>query len=224
MKLIKPIGVVCLLLWGSLGYSQSKFYLSISKTDVSATGLNLFLGSDFKVFEFKYYDFDFEYQRRILGTINGIAGISVFNAGYSTNVISSSSKTDFKASYVAIPLMARWNPGNKNFFFFDAGVMPFYLLNAHLKENIDRFGSVRTVEGDITQYSNRFFFGFKLQMLIPMNRFYLGVFYMAPFKGQSSIKGLENHWGVNAKESTYLLSNGFSDYWMFGLKVGARIR
>jgi hypothetical protein len=223
MKLLKATGVIILFLLGSRCSAQSKFYLSVSKMAVSPTGTNLLFGTNY-VFKFAYFNFDFEYQRRILGSFSTVAGVSVFNAGYNVKEIGFSSQSHFKATYVAMPLMGRWNPRNRNTFFLDLGLVPFYLLNAHLQESVDQFNTVRTVEGGIAKYSNRLYFGFKFQTLFQVNRYHIGFYFFAPFHGQRSLKGLENHWGLNAQESTYLLSEGLRNYYAIGLKAGMRIR
>jgi hypothetical protein len=223
MKLLKTTVAVIVLLLGNQCYSQSKFYLSASKAAVSGTGINLLFGTNY-AFKLTYFNFEFEYQRRILGSISSVAGISVFNAGYNVKEIGLSSSSDFKATYIAMPLMARWNPRGRNFYFLDLGLVPFYLLNAHLKESVDQFNTIRTVEGDIAKFSNRLYFGYKLQMLFQVNRYHVGFYFFAPFHGQSSLKGLHDHWGLNAQESTYLLSEGFRDFYSIGLKAGVRIR
>jgi hypothetical protein len=223
MRLFKIILLIVFFTQGSSCYAQSKFYLSAGKAAVSGTGTNLLFGTNY-AFKLAYFNFDFEYQRRILGSISTVAGLSVFNAGYNAKEIGFSSQSDFKARYIAMPLMARWSPKNRNSFFVDLGLVPFYLLNAHLKESVDQFNTVRTVEGDIAKYSNRLYYGYKLQMLFQINRYHVGFYFFAPFHGQSSLKGLENHWGLSAQESTYLLSNGFRDFYAMGLKAGVRIR
>ncbi len=48
--------------------------------------------------------------------------------------------------------------------------------------------------------------------------------YLPITKGQQSINGLADHWGLNAQESTFLNSNGYSDFFIGGFKVGCRIR
>jgi hypothetical protein len=223
MKQFKIFLLILFLAQGSSCFAQSKFYLSASRMAVSPTGTNVLFGTNYAL-KFAYFNFDFEYQRRIVGSLSTVAGVSAFNAGYNAKDVGFSSKSDFKATFIALPLMGRWNPGNRNSFFIDLGLVPFYLVNAHLKESVDQFNGVRTVEGDIAKYSNRLYFGYKFQMLFQINRYHVGFYFFAPFHGQNSLKGLERHWGLNAQESTYLLSDGFRDYYVIGLKAGVRIR
>jgi hypothetical protein len=214
------------LLWciGSVVMAQSKIYVAGGLSNVFGTGANLVLGDENYGGKFSYFAFDVEYQKRIIGSFNAVGGISVFTAGYNATDNSFSANSKFDATYIAIPLMARWNVGNLNYVYIDLGPMPYYLVKAHLKESVVRFNQNYTVEGDITQYSNRFYYAFKFQFLVLINRFYFGMYAITPPKGQSTLKDLEGHWGLNAQESTYLLSNGLSDYSILGLKLGVRIK
>ena len=219
------VAVVFVCFFNTRVFAQSKLYISGGISTVFGSGLNIFLGnSSPATTKYNYRAFDLEYEKRLYGSFSLVSGLSYFNAGYKTDDPSFSALSEFVANYAAVPLMARWNAGNKNFFVLDFGIAPFYLVNAHLKETITKFNSPTTVEGDITKYSNRFYFGYKVQMLFLVNRFYIGLFVIAPAQGQTSLRGLNNHWGLNAQQSTYLLSNGFSDFFVSGLKLGVRIK
>lgn len=218
---------VALMLLASLSTKgQSKVYVSAGLSNVFGPGVNILLGQEGSFLKFNHPAFDAEYQMRVIGAFNFTTGVSFFSAGYSTRLESFGSPSKFNATYIGVPLMARWNAGNKNYLYLDFGIVPFYLATAHLRESFDKYGNNDpiVVEGDIGKYSNRFYYAFKFQMLILMNRFYAGIFMMAPSKGQSTLKGLEGHWGLNSQQSTYLLSNGFSDFSMTGLKVGVRVK
>lgn len=205
---------------------QGKIYLAGGMSNVFGSGVNILLGAEGSFFKFNYPAFDGEYQTRMIGSFNFVTGLSVFSSGYKTTDDSFSSASEFSATYVGVPLMARWNAGNKNYLYFDFGMMPLYLARAHLKESFDKFSNNDpiVVEGNITQYSNRFYYAFKFQMLVLVNRFYIGIYLIAPSGGQSTLKGLDDHWGLNSQQSTYLLSNGFSDFSIMGFKAGVRIR
>lgn len=218
---------VALMLVASLSTKgQSKVYVSAGLSNVFGPGINILIGQEGSFFKFNHPALDVEYQTRVIGAFNFATGLSFFSAGYSTKEESFGSPSEFNATYVAIPLMARWNAGNKNYLYFDFGAVPFYLVTAHLRESFDKYGNNDpiVVEGDISKYSNRFYYAFKFQMLVLMNRFYAGIFIIAPSKGQSTLNGLEGHWGLNNQQSTYLLSNGFSGFSMIGLKVGVRVK
>lgn len=187
------------------------------------SGTNVLLGSDFAV-KFNYRTFDIEYERRVVGSFNFMTGASLFNSGYEANDDSFSSTSHFKATYVAVPLLVRWNVANRNMYYLDIGLNPYYLVDANLTESISRFGNRLTVEGDITPYSNRLYYAAKFQMIILLNRFSLGWYFIFPAKGQTTLKNLDGNWGLNSQQSTYLLSNGFSDYQIIGMKAGFRIR
>ncbi len=222
----KLISVYLMLVISMSAAAQSKIYVSGGLSNVFGSGVNIFLGSDSYGIKFNYAAFDAEYQRRVIGSFNFCTGVSLFTAGYETNDDSFSAASQFKATYLAIPLMARWNAGNKNLIYIDGGMMPFYLVSANLKESFDKFGNNNpvVVEGDITKYSNRFFYAFKFQMLVLINRVYTGFYIITPYSGQSTLRGLDGHWGLNSQQSTYLLSNGFSDFTVMGIKLGVRIK
>lgn len=222
-------GSICMvaMLAGSLtAGGQSKIYLGAGVSTVFGSGVNIVLGQEGAIFKFSYPVFDAEYQTRVIGSFNFTTGISVVTAGYNATDDSFSSASKFTATYIGVPLMARWNAGNKNYFYFDFGLMPLYLARAHLKESFDKYSNNDpvVVEGDISRYSNRFYYAFKFQMLALMNRFYAGFYFIEPSRGQSTLHGLDGHWGLNSQQSTYLLSNGFADFSIIGLKVGTRIK
>jgi hypothetical protein len=208
------------------GMCQSKLYVSGGITNISGGGLNVTLGEidEGTFFKFDHHAFDVEYSSRLMGSFSILTGLSFLNAGYDVESRLFGSASALKVSYIALPIMARWNVGNKNIFFLDLGLAPFYLLNAHLEESIIQFNTLRVSEGNITPYSNRFYFGYKFQMCVPINRIILGLFYFAPVGGQTSLKGLDGHWGLNGQQSTYLLSGGYSNFQIYGIKAGVRIR
>jgi hypothetical protein len=206
--------------------AQSKLYISGSITNVSGGGLNVTLGKldEGTFFKFDHAAVDLEYSRRLMGPFSFVTGLSYYNAGYDVASRSFGSASKLKMSYMSVPLMIRWNLGNKNLLFIDIGLQPSYLLNAYLKESIVQFSTTRESEGNITQYSNRFYYAWKFQMLVPIHRFIVGFYYSGLIGHQSSMRNLEGHWGLNAQQSTYLLSDGYSDFSIVGLKAGMRIR
>lgn len=204
--------------------AQSKIYLAGGLSNVFGSGSNLVLGDDDYGGKFNYLSVDLEIQQRIIGSFNMVGGVSLFKAGYDATDNSFSSNSKFDATYISVPLLVRWNVGNLNYLYIDLGPMPYYLAQAHLEESVNRFNQPYSVEGDITQYSHRFYYAFKFQFIIVINRIYIGMYTIKPPKGQPTINGLERHWGLNEQESTYLLSNGLSDYTILGLKLGVRIK
>lgn len=167
---------------------------------------------------------DLEWERKITGSINLLTGLSTFGVGYMSNSSSFGSPSAFSSTYLAVPVLVRWNMGNKNFLYFDFGLQPYYLIKAHLKEHYYKFGEDRIAEGDITSYSNRLFAGAKFQETVAFNRLTLSLFIIFPFKGQTTIKNLADHWALNQQQSTYLESNGYSNFAVFGFKLGVRIK
>jgi hypothetical protein len=222
----KWTGLILMLAISYTACGQSRMYVAGGLSNVFGSGVNIFLGEEGSLFKFNYPTFDAEYQTRVIGSFNFLTGVSLVSAGYETTDDSFSSASAFKATYVGVPLMARWNAGNKNYVYVDVGMLPLYLARAHLKESFDKFANNTpvVVEGNITPYSNRFYYAFKFQMLVLVNRFYVGLYLITPSKGQSTLKGLDGHWGLNSQQSTYLLSNGFSDFSIMGFKGGVRIK
>lgn len=168
---------------------------------------------------------DAEYEKKIIGTISIVTGVSWYGVGYQYDGTGFASNTSsFKANYVAVPLMARWNMGNKNLLYLDFGMISSWMARAHLTENYTRFGFPQKAEGDIAAYSNRLLMGAKFQETILLNRFTLTLYYIVTFKGQNTVKNLPEHWPLNQQQSPYLQSNGYSDYSMLGFRVGFRIK
>jgi hypothetical protein len=212
--------VVC----GFVGLAQSRLYISAGMSDVYGTNLTLGTNGYYAKVKFRYQSADFEYETRFIGNFSIVSGLSWFNAGYKTDGGALGSASYYHANYLAVPLMFRWNVANKNFLLVDLGLQPSYLASAHLRENIFKFGNIYEVEGNITHYTTRFYLGSKFQVMALVNRFHFGLYVFTIFPGQSSLNGLQDHWGLNSRQSNYLLSNGFANIWIFGLKSGVRIR
>ncbi len=209
------------LLFSALsGYTQSRIYL--------AGGLTTSIGGSADTFTATTTtlpSFDLELEKKIVGSMSLLTGASLFGVGYSYDGTGfAANSSSFKANYAAIPLMARWNMFNKNKFYFDFGILTSYLVNARLKETYPKFSVPQTAEGDIAAYSNRLLVSAKFQETFAINRFSISLFFIVTFKGQSTVKNLEDHWPLNRQQSTYLLSNGYSDFTVFGLKLGVRIK
>ena len=76
----------------------------------------------------------------------------------------------------------------------------------------------------ILRLINRLFAGFKVQFGFSISRFTISDFFIYQFKGQETINNLADHWSPNVVQSTYLSSNGYSDFRSFGIKLSYRIR
>lgn len=217
---------IALILSVAAAGQSSKLYLTGGITNVTGGGLNVTLGEldEGTFFKFDHAAVDLEYSKRLMGSFSFVTGLSYYNAGYNVASQSFGSASKLKMSYMSVPLMIRWNLGNKNLMFIDVGMQPSYLLNAYLKESIVQFNTTKTCEGNITPYSNRFYYAWKFQMLVPLHRFIVGFFYSGLIGHQSSMRNLAGHWGLNAQQSTYMLSDGYSDFNIIGLKAGMRIR
>ncbi len=168
---------------------------------------------------------ELDFERKIIGSVSFLTGLTYFGVGYQNESGIFGSASKFDANYLGVPLMMRWSLGNKNFFCLDLGFEPYYMLSANLQESItDSFGTVRTASGEISGYSNRFYLSGRIQETIMFNRFTISLVFMLPFHGQSSIKNLADHWALNQQQSTYLLSNGYADFMLYGVTIGFRLR
>jgi hypothetical protein len=203
-------------------FGQTKLYASAGIVADLSWNFNELSDDDFKLIDFKFKTLNVESQTRVIGSMNFVSGVSLFNAGYNIRSRDFGSSSDLRIVYLGVPVMARWNIGNKNAFFIDGGVEPTYMLKSHLKESIIRFGEVYEVEGDITKYSNRFYVGWKIQFVMLINRFNLTMFFAGPLSGQSTLGDLEGRWGLNSEQSTYLIY-GYSNFQLFGIRAGVRI-
>lgn len=164
-----------------------------------------------------------EWDKKILGPIHTAIGISYFRTGYFIEENAFGSMSRFRGNYIGLPLLARYNIANKNYMYVDVGLNPFYLASATLEEGITEFGQFRSVKADITRYSGRLFIGYRFQFTAAFNRFSITEFVIWQGKNQSAIKDLQDHWAFNQEQSSYLQGNGFSDFWMGGIKLGIRI-
>jgi hypothetical protein len=199
--------------------AQSRIYVSggITTTTGGSTGTTFASGSSLPCI-------DLEWEQKIVGSMSLLTGVSWLGAGYSNHNTAFGNKSVYSASYVGIPVLARWNQFNRHNFYLDFGILTSFLAKAHLQESGTRYGVPQTAEGDITSYCNRLMIGAKIQETVAFNRISLSFFFVIPFKGQSTVKDLQNHWPFNQQQSTYLLSNGYSDFALFGFKLGVRIK
>jgi len=170
---------------------------------------------------------DVEIDRKAFGSLHLVSGLSTYGVGYSsTQNIFGPADSEYSARFLALPILARWNVGNRNFYYVDLGVMACYLMQAKLTESLDKFknGNIEVYSGDIAPNLNRFYSVAKFQQTFVANRFSFSIFFIFEFKGQSALKDLSGHWGLNAQQSTFINSNGYSDFYAYGFKIGARIR
>ena len=222
-EIIKGIVTCVCLFWGSLpALAQSRIYLSVGTAGSSPVSRQSV--SDQRATSSAQPTLELEFEKKIIGSVCLLTGLSTFGVSYSNDYGPPGSVSRFNARYLAVPLLARWNIRNRNSFYFDIGIQPYYLLDAHLEESITRFGDLRTAQGDITAYSNRFFMSTRFQVTKAFNRINISFFVFSAFAGQSSIKDLADHWPFNEQQSTYLISEGYSSLLVLGLKVGVRIK
>jgi hypothetical protein len=218
--MMKTLLYIILLLSVSALYGQSRIFIS--------GGIATSIGGNTDTFSSNSLALpwlDVEYEKKIVGSMSLLTGVSYYGVGYNYDGTGFASNTsNFKANYIAIPLMARWNMFNKHTLYFDFGVVTSYMVKANLNETFYKFSVPQTAEGDISGYSNRILIASKFQVTLAINRFMISPFLMLTFKGQNTIKDLPEHWPLNQQQSTYLLSNGYSDFMLAGLKLGIRIK
>lgn len=214
------IGICCALL-----FFTRNITIAQSKLTLSAGASASFGGSYITYNPVGRWSADLELDTKVMGSLHVVTGLSTFGVGYaSTDSTFGSYTSTFKSQYVGVPVMARWNIGNRNFVYIDMGFLTYYLASAHLSESIDKHGLIQHYDGNITPYLNRLYVGFKVQFGFTLNRFSITDFFIYQFKGQETINSLADHWGLNAVQSTYLSSNGYSDFRAFGIKIGYRLR
>ncbi len=219
MKLtIHLIGCFCFFIFQTQLSAQSRLAVSV--------GGSASFGGNFNTYNpVGRLAADLEWDKKLLGSLHVVTGLSTFGVGYSSSDSAFGSyRSKFKSQYVGIPVMARWNIGNRNFVYIDMGFIAYYLVSAHLSESIDKHGLIETYNGNIAPYLNQLFVGFKVQFGFSVSRFTFSDFFIYQFKGQETINDLSNHWGANVIQSTFLSSNGYSDFRAFGVKISYRIR
>jgi hypothetical protein len=193
-----------------------------------ALGGSTSFGGNTSTFEAKVpfsWSADLELDKKVFGSLYVVSGLSSYGVGYTASKgFFTPSSSEYSARYICIPLMARWNIGNRNFIYIDFGLNTMYLAQAHLHESLDKFGVTREYDGNIAPYMNRFYQSIKFQETFAFNRFSIGIFMVAQFKGQQAIHNLADYWGLNAQQSTFLNSSGYSDFFIGGFKLGCRIR
>ncbi len=210
-------GIICFFLVSIGSRGQSRISLSVGMGGSTAHSFYLATHSLLPVVEF-------EYERKIMGSFSLLTGLSTFGVNYSDHTEIAGSTSSFKARYLAVPVLARWNIRNKNSFYFDFGLQPYYMLDAHLEESLTRFGSTEMAQGNITGYSSRFFMSTRFQVTKAFNRISITFFQILSMDGQPSTRSLVDHWAFNQQQSPYLAENGYTDFNVTGFKLGVRIK
>lgn len=221
-RIERGLRICVLLLLPYLGSAQSRMFAS--------AGISTSLGGNISTFTAKVptmWSLDVEWDRKVMGSLYAVYGVSSYGVGYSTtHDLFAPSDSEYSARFISVPLMARWNVSNRNFLYIDFGVNTSYLVQAHLREAYQKFSNVgfETYDGNIGPYLNRFYQTLKFQETFAVNRFTFSLYVIAQLKGQNTINNLSDHWGLNVQQSTFLNSNGYSDYFLLGFKLGCRIR
>jgi hypothetical protein len=214
--------LVFVAIYSVSGVAQSRMFVS--------AGVSTSLGGNLSTFSAKVptlWSLDLEWDRKVMGSLYAVYGVSTFGVGYSTtHDLFAPSDSKYSARYISVPLMARWNVGNRNFLYIDFGINTLYLAKAHLHESYQKFSYVgfQDYDGNIGPYLNRFYQTLKFQETFAANRFTLSLYVIAQLKGQNTVNNLSDHWGLNVQQSTFLNSNGYSDFYLLGFKLGYRIR
>ena len=211
--------ILSILIFGT-ATAQSRLYFSGGMSSSFGGNINTLFASE----RFGHACFDLEWDRKMMGSFHSLIGLSYFRVGYFSeeNVFGSMSR--FRGDYLALPVMFRFNVADRNQIYIEAGPSPYYLLNATLEEGITRFGVFESNSANITAYSNHFYMAFRFQFSVAFGRFIFSEVIMWQGEGNPSTKDLANHWFLNAQESTYLLSQGYADFMLFGFKVGMRLK
>lgn len=220
-NLIKILITLLLLKAGAYKvYGQYRTTISVGTTRSLGGNLNTYISHSATP-----WILDVEVDRKAFGSFYLVSGLSSYGVGYSsTSNFFGPADSDYSARFLAVPILARWNIGNRNTWYIDFGLVVSYLADAKLKETAYKFGNAQTYSGDITPYLNRFYQVLKFQETFAFNRFTISIFFLLELKGQSTINNLADHWGLNAQQSTFINSSGYSDFSLLGLKAGCRIR
>ncbi len=202
--------------------AQARAFLSVGTTQSFGGNITTFFAKSPS-----QWMMDLEVDKKVMGSLYVVSGLSSYGVGYSsTEGFFGQANSDYNARFISVPIMARWNIGNRNFFYVDFGLNTFFLASAHLKESIDKFnnGQYTSYEGEVSPYLNRITECFKFQETYAFKRLSISIFFIYQFKGQTVIKNLGDHWGLNVQQSTFLSSGGYSDFNLLGIKIGCRIR
>jgi len=217
---MKRILLIASLLVSATAMAQSRLYISGGMSGSFGGNINTLLAKE----RFGHSCIDLEWDRKMMGSFHSLIGLSYFRVGYFSEEDSFGSMSRFRGDYMAMPVLLRFNVADRNQIYLDAGPSPYYLLNANLEEGITRFGVFESNSANITRYSNRFYMAFRFQVTIALGRFTFSEVIMWQGECNPSTKDLANHWFLNSQESTYLLSRGYSDFMLFGFKVGMRLK
>jgi hypothetical protein len=201
-------------------FAQSRLYLSAGVA--GNAGGPFYCCKDYQQL-FGHPVVDLEADTKIVGALHFLTGISYYQVRFSSDDRFFGSAIEYQGHYLAVPLMARLNYRNRNFLYGDFGVNPYYILHADLKESIYQWDGAKTVEGTISPYMNRLNISLKVQGTLAFNRILASVFFIQPFGGQPLSKDLNEHWGLNKQQSTFLQNDDVQGF-VFGFKAGYRLR
>src|SRR5579859_171685 len=130
--------VVCIILLSMVtAEAQTRYFVSLGGTTS--------FGGNTSTFFAKVpisWSLDLEIDKKVFGSLYVVTGLSSFGIGYTASKsLFTPSSSEYSARYVCVPLMARLNVGNRNFFCLDFGLNTMYLVQANLHESQDKFGT-----------------------------------------------------------------------------------
>ncbi|MBX2915234.1 MAG: hypothetical protein KF856_08200 [Cyclobacteriaceae bacterium] len=164
-------------------------------------------------------------ENRLSGQLYVYSGMAFnqFQTVYHEPGISGSS--EIKQSLVSFPLLLRINNRNRNAFYTDIGLVPYYVLSASLKESYtDPNSSIVTQdEGNVAPFLPRVGVNFRYGLTFALNRLVLGGHVNLNLTNRGTGDLIRN-WDLTRSDSIFLNSEGSVFKFVYGIQVGYRLK
>lgn len=164
-------------------------------------------------------------EKRLSGQLYVYSGIAFnqYHTVYQEPGIAGSS--EIKQALVSFPLLLRINSRNRNTFYTDIGLVPYYVVSASLKESYTdpNSGVVTQDEGNVAPYLPRVGTNLRYGLTFAMSRIVFGghVSFSLTNRGTGD---LIRNWALTGSDSIFLNSNGSVFKFMYGIHVGYRLK
>lgn len=164
-------------------------------------------------------------EKRLSGQLYVYSGMAFnqYQTVYQEPGIAGSS--EIKQALVSFPLLLRINNRNRNAFYTDIGLVPYYLLSASLKESYTdpNSGVVTQDEGNVAPFLPRVGVNFRYGLTYALNRVIFGGHVNLNLTNRGTGDLIRN-WDLTGSDSIFLNSDGSVFKFVYGIHVGYRLK
>lgn len=164
-------------------------------------------------------------EKRLSGQLYVYSGMAFnqYQTVYQEPGIAGSS--EIKQALVSFPLLLRINSRNRNSFYTDIGLVPYYVMAASLKESYayPNSGNVTQDEGNVAPFLPRVGINFRYGLTFALNRLVFGGHVNLNLTNRGTGDLIRN-WDLTGSESLFLNSEGSVFKFVYGIHVGYRLK